>query len=113
MQPTESADLDNCPVSDVLLKRLLDATVNAVTDVGNQLPDSQRAALAVYCYRRAHFRKLGLSLAKLCSRHSLVMEAGHAGELIHLQATASGPETDSRFSDVARGGKAQVSLRSV
>ncbi|WP_299811005.1 hypothetical protein [uncultured Roseibium sp.] len=113
MQPTGSTDLDNCPVSDDLLKRLLDATFNAVTDVGNQLPDSQRAALAIYCYRRAHFRKLGLSLAALCSRHSLVMEAGHAGELIHLQAVAAGTETESRFNDAARGGKVQVSLRSV
>ncbi|POF34692.1 hypothetical protein [Roseibium marinum] len=113
MQPTGSTDLDNCPVSDDLLKRLLDATFNAVTDVGNQLPDGQRAALAVYCYRRAHFRKLGLSLAKLCSRQSLLMEAGHAGEMIHLQSAATGTETESRFSGVSRGGKAQVSLRSV
>ncbi|WP_208977782.1 hypothetical protein [Labrenzia sp. 011] len=96
-----------------MLKRLLDATLNAVTDVGNQLPEGQRAALVVYCYRRAHFRRLGLSLAKLCSRQSLAMEAGHAGELIHSQAAAADTETDSRISDVSRRGKAPVSLRSV
>jgi len=113
MRPAGSTDLENCPVSDDVLKRLLDATLNAVADVGNQLPESQRAALAVYCYRRAHFRKLGLSLAALCSRQSLIMEAGHAGELIHLQAVSAGSAASGRPGSLPRGGKAPVSLHVV
>ncbi|GAB4535816.1 MAG: hypothetical protein Tsb0019_37300 [Roseibium sp.] len=105
-------DLENCPVSDDVLKRLLDATLNAVADVGEQLTEQQRAALAVYCYRRAHFRRLGLTLAALCSEHALVTEAGHAGALIFRQArTASRSDADT---DVRpRGGRAPVSLHVV
>ncbi|TYC62443.1 hypothetical protein FMN50_04990 [Rhodobacterales bacterium] len=102
--------MENCPVPDVLLKQLLDATLNAVSDIGEQLPETERAALAIYCYRRAHFRNLGLSLAAMCSRTALVQEAGHAGELLHRQAldgakpASFGADTRSRF------GKAPVSL---
>ena len=109
MRPSGSTDLEACPVSDDLLKRLLDATLNAVTDVGQQLPEQQRAALAVYCYRRAHFRRLGLSLASLCSQQALVMEAGHAGDLIHRQASSVSTEGDA-ISRTAKSGKPPVSL---
>ncbi|MCK7610708.1 hypothetical protein [Roseibium sediminicola] len=112
MQPTGSTDLEACPVSDDLLKRLLDTTLSAVADLGGQLPEPQRAALAVYCYRRAHFRKLGLTLAALCSRQSLAIEAGHAGELIFRQATAgSAHELDKDIRH--RSTKAPVSLHVV
>ena len=45
MRPTGSTDMDTCPVPDDLMERLLAATVSAVAEVGNQLPDEQRAAL--------------------------------------------------------------------
>ncbi|WP_428673748.1 hypothetical protein [Roseibium sp.] len=110
MRPTGSADLDNCPVPEDLLKRLMEATLNAVSDIGGQLPENQRAALAVYCYRRAHFRRLGLSLAALCSRQALAREAGHAGELIHMQASNSDAQADKERSTLTRGSKPAVSL---
>jgi len=112
MQPTGSTDLETCPVSDDLLKRLLNTTLSAVADLGSQLPEAQRAALAVYCYRRAHFRRLGLTLAALCNRQSLVIEAGHAGELIFRQAsaeTSADPDKEIRH----RSAKAPVSLHVV
>lgn len=102
MQQSRSTDLEDCPVPEDLLKRLLDATLNVVSDVGSQLTEPQRAALAVYCYRRSHLRQLGLSLAALCSRSALMMEAGHAGELIHVQAQAGD------FSEVGNHGRAKV-----
>ncbi len=113
MRPNGSTDLEACPVSEDLLKRLLDATLNAVSDVGGQLPENQRAALAVYCYRRSHFRRLGLSLASLCSRQSLVMEAGHAGELIHAQAAQVGDRPEGGSVSRPKGGKPPVSLHVV
>lgn len=113
MRPIGSTDMENCPISDDLLKRLLDATLNAVTDVADQLPEEQRAALAVYCYRRSHLRRLGLSLAALCSRQVLVMEAGHAGELIHMQASSVNKHADNDANHRPRGGKAPVSLHVV
>ena len=93
-----------------MLKRLLDTTLNAVAEVGGQLPEQQRAALAVYCYRRGHFRRLGLSLATLCSRQALVMEAGHAGELIHRQASSAAAPSDAGVGAKAKHGKAPISL---
>jgi len=110
MRPTGSMDLEACPVSDDLLKRLLDTTLNAVAEVGGQLPEQQRAALAVYCYRRSHFRRLGLSLAALCSRQTLVKEAGHAGELIHRQACGMAQPSETGSDQKARSGKAPISL---
>lgn len=112
MRSSGSSDLESCPVSDDLLKRLLDATLNAVTDVGSQLSEQQRAALAVFCYRRAHFRRLGLTLAAQCSQHALVTEAGHAGELIFRQAT-SAAANDADVDIRPRGSKAPVSLHVV
>lgn len=112
MQNSGSTDLDTCPVPENMLKRLLGATLTAVKDVAATLPDEQRASLAVYCYRRAHFRDLGLSLAAQCSRSALMMEAGHAGELIYVQATAQ----TSKNADTglrSRGGKPPVSLHVV
>ena len=111
MRPSGSTDLEACPVSDDLLKRLLDATLNAVTDVGCQLPEQQRAALAVYCYRRSHFRRLGLSLASLCSQQALVMEAGHAGDLIYRQASSAGFMSEGDAANrTVKSGKPPVSL---
>ncbi|WP_299480468.1 hypothetical protein [uncultured Roseibium sp.] len=112
MHRSGSTDLENCPVPEDLLKNLLDATLHVVSDIGSQLPDHQRAALAVYCYRRSHLRQLGLSLAALCSRTALVMEAGHAGELIHVQAQAHNVH-DFDTGVRPRGGKAPVSLHVV
>jgi len=113
MRPKGSADLENCPVSDDLLKKLLEATLNAVTEVGEQIPEAQRAALAVYCYKRSHFRELGLSLATMCSRNSLVLEAGHAGEVIHSQAQNINRKKDFAPEGRSRGGRAPVSLHVV
>ncbi|WP_209016959.1 hypothetical protein [Roseibium aggregatum] len=95
------------------MKKLLDATFNAVAEVGEQMPENDRAALAVYCYRRGHFRELGLSLAAMCSRTSLVSEAGHAGEVIYAQAKNTSMKRDFASDSRSRGGKAPVSLHVV
>ncbi|MEJ8473545.1 hypothetical protein [Roseibium algae] len=79
-------DLDDCPVSEFTFARLLGTSLSAARELAKALPEDQRSRLAVYCYRRAHLRRLGLSIAKTCSKHSLVEESGHAGELIHFQA---------------------------
>lgn len=112
MKPSGSMDLESCPVSDDMLKRLVDTTADAVAEIGVELPERQRAALAVFCYRRAHFRVLGLALAALCSERALVQEAGVAGEIIHRQAR-SGGKTESSVPPVSRGGRPAVSLHVV
>ncbi|MES0880185.1 hypothetical protein [Roseibium sp. SCP14] len=110
---SDPTDSETCPVSDNHLERLLSATCNAVSDVSGQLSENQRAALAVYCYKRSHLRRLGLSLAALCTPQSLSMEAGYAGELIHAQAMRAGNSTDGTSDNLTKGGKAPVSLHLV
>ncbi|WP_417666657.1 hypothetical protein [Roseibium sp.] len=83
---SESQDLEACPVPESVFARLLQASLSAAAEIAPTLPEEQRSRLAVYCYRRAHLRRLGLTLAAACSKRSLVEEAGHAGELIHFQA---------------------------
>ena len=112
MQLLGSTDLENCPVSDDLLKRLLDSTVNSVAEIGGQLSESQRAELAAFCYRRSHFRDLGLALAALCSRNALITEAGHAGEIIYQQVMLE--KSGNLNKDIRqKGGKAPISLHVV
>ncbi|MES0809651.1 hypothetical protein ABLO27_09230 [Roseibium sp. SCPC15] len=110
---SDSIDMETCPVSDDHLERLLSATFNAVSEVSSQLSESQRAALAVYCYKRSHLRRLGLSLAALCNPQSLSMEAGYAGELIHAEAMRAGNAPDGSSDTLTKGGKAPVSLHLV
>ncbi len=107
-----SADLETCPVKDEILKRLLDSALNATAEIGSQLPDEQRAALAIYCYRRSHWRRIGLQLAAQCSKADLVREAGTAGELIYLQSRAAKPATED-MNTRSRGTKPPVTLYTV
>ncbi|GAA0778793.1 hypothetical protein E1180_19535 [Roseibium denhamense] len=107
-----SADLEICPVPDMFLKRLVDAGAAAVREIGDQLPERQRAALAVYCFRRAHWRTIGLSIAADCSRSLLVDEAGYAGEQIY-QLSRQGATNEQDMKQRPRGTRPPVSLHVV
>jgi hypothetical protein len=108
-----SIDIEGCPVAEEFLNTLLRLTPTDVTQQTNALPDDQRGRLAVYCYRRSHLRRLGLTIASQCSRRSLVEEAGHAGELIHFQATNMAATLASDTYMSSRIPKRQVSLHKV
>ncbi len=105
----EPIDFETCPVPDSVLRRLLGNTLSVAAELGAELPETQRAALAVFCYRRAHMRPLGLVLAKKCDRRALVREAGLPGELIHVQALSI-RDTDAADIPLARNAKRPVSL---
>lgn len=78
--------LDECPIDEASFARLVKLSPAAGLDMVRALPEDIRAGLAVFCYRRTHLRRLGLTLAGSCSKKALVRESGHAGELIHMQA---------------------------
>lgn len=107
-----SADLETCPVKDEILKRLLDSAATAATEIGGELPTEQRAALAAYCYRRSHLRRIGLQLAAQCEKADLVREAGTAGEMIYIQSRAAVTASDD-VNTRPRGSKPPVSLYTV
>lgn len=107
-----STDLETCPVQDEILRKLLDSALNATSDIAGQLPDAQRAAMAIYCYRRSHLRRIGLQLAAQCARTELVREAGTAGEMIYLQSRALDATTED-LNKRPRGSRPPVSLYTV
>lgn len=107
-----SADLETCPVRDEILEKLLDSALNATSEIAGQLPSEQRAAMAVYCYRRSHLRRIGLQLAAQCERSDLVNEAGTAGELIFIQSRAADAATED-MKTRPRGTRPPVSLYTV
>lgn len=107
-----SVDLENCPVPEKVLRQLLDAALNATSDIGSTLPETKRAELAVFCYRRAHLRTAGLALAGQCNREALVREAGTAGEVIFAQSRQSAGQLEEMHPRV-RGYKAPISLQTI
>lgn len=82
----ETYNTDDCPVPEFVFAQLVSASLETASTLVENLPETQRSRLAVYCYRRAHLRALGLTIAARCSKRSLVEESGYAGELIHFQA---------------------------
>ncbi|GGB52485.1 hypothetical protein GCM10011316_25650 [Roseibium aquae] len=107
-----SVDIENCPVSEEVLRQLTAETLSQATEQARRLPSPQRSQLAVYCYRRAHLRPLGLAVAADCTREGLIKEAGYAGNIIHQQAAErlGLPGADA---SLPRHGKRPVSLSRV
>jgi hypothetical protein len=63
-------------VPDELTGRLYQATENTVGDLVAGLSLAQRANLAMFCYRKAHLRRVGLAIAATCDRSALVLAWG-------------------------------------
>jgi hypothetical protein len=63
---------DDQTVPDDLIGRLYGATDSAVADVMTGYSSDQRANLAMFCYRKAHLRPIGLAIAATCDFATLV-----------------------------------------
>ena len=78
---------DYCPVSDDVFGRLRQASPPDAVGIARSLPSSQRAQLAVFCYRRRHLHELGLMIASTCERSELAIAApGAPGMIIFDQS---------------------------
>jgi hypothetical protein len=73
---------DGPAVSDELIGRLYASRQQELTHMVADLPPEQRANLALFCYRRAHLREIGLAIAATCDQWSLVNAAGKAGDVL-------------------------------
>jgi hypothetical protein len=73
---------DGPAVSDELIGRLYASRQQELTHMVADLPPEQRANLAVFCYRRAHLREIGVAIAATCDQWSLVNAAGKAGDVL-------------------------------
>jgi len=68
------------PVPLEILALLLRSDEQKIEDIALSIPEMQRAALAAFCYSRAHMRPLSFQLARHCDVRSLRMTAGLAAE---------------------------------
>ena len=55
------------------------------------LPEAERARLALFCNARSHLRGVGRAIAHTCSRNVLMLEGGTAGQFLFEQAAQGGP----------------------
>jgi len=106
-------ETDDCPVTEGTFQKLLQSNVASAAEVTRTLPEEQRSRLAVFCYKKAHLRPLGMAIAATCSRRSLIEESGHAGALIYSQSRDPQIRTETELHSSRRGGKRAVSLHVV
>ena len=71
-----------CPVDLKLLGLMLRSPEDRVAELVEQQTPAQRAALAIFCFQRAHMRELGLQIAKRCDLASLRASGGHVAEML-------------------------------
>jgi hypothetical protein len=72
-QPVEDEDIY---ISEELIGRLHRATEDSVLELVATFQASQRASLAMHCYRKAHLQRTGLTIASTCDLGSLVRVCG-------------------------------------
>ena len=95
-----------CPVPLDFVAMLLRSNPQEMSRLLLGLPTDQRASLALYCFRRAHMRSLGLAIATFCGEWELGAVGGQAGELLFSQSRSK-----SRFDiDPVASHKRPVSL---
>jgi hypothetical protein len=68
-------DEDIC-ISEEVIGRLHHASEESILDLVSTLRASERANLAMHCYRKSHLRQIGLTIATTCDLKSLVQELG-------------------------------------
>jgi hypothetical protein len=67
---------DDALVPEELIGRLLHASESAIIDLSQEFEPTDRANLAMFCYRKAHLRQIGLSIAATCELSTLVQAWG-------------------------------------
>ena len=77
---------EHCPVPEHLLGQLYRASSHGLVDLVATLNPTTRAMLALYCYRRAHLRSIGLAIAVSCDQAELEYLSGHAGTVLFEKA---------------------------
>jgi hypothetical protein len=75
-----------CPVSDQVLGQLYRVSPHGLDELVASVPAKTRAALALYCYGRAHLRSIGLAIATRCDEFELQNLGGHAGVVLFTKA---------------------------
>ena len=84
-----------CPVADSVLGQLYRASPHGLAELIDTVSPDVRAALAVYCYRRAHLASIGLAIAASCEEDDLAWAGGNLGSDLYVKARTAdaAPET--------------------
>jgi hypothetical protein len=85
--PTTVQLNDDQAVPEELVGRLYRATEGAVLDLLDQFTLSERAHLAMFCYRKSHLHGIGLAIAATCDQSTLEKTWGTAlGQALFAQS---------------------------
>jgi hypothetical protein len=79
-------DDDACPVSDHVLAQLFSARERSLPGLLDTVDPEVKAALAFFCYRRAHLQTVGLAIAASCDESELVSFGGRAGTALFARS---------------------------
>jgi hypothetical protein len=78
---------DDTFVPEELIGRLHRATETTILDLMDKFTPQERANLAMFCYRKAHLRRIGLAIAATCDLSPLVQQWGTVlGQAIFTQS---------------------------
>ena len=90
---------EQCPVAESVLGQLYRSSPQGLAPLIETIPAFTRAVLAVYCGRRAHLASIGLSIASICERDSLIDAGGDFGAKLFEQARRTlDPQNRSKIS---------------
>jgi hypothetical protein len=82
-------------ISEELIGRLHNATDATILHLVGQFSSQERANLAMFCYRKAHLRCIGLAIAATCDLPSLVQQWGTVlGQAIFNQSREDTPDSE-------------------
>jgi len=73
-------------ITEPLFNQLLRTTPPEAVEIAKDLPEPQRARLAIFCYNKRHLYALGLMIASTCNRSALVKAGGSVGDAIYNQS---------------------------
>ncbi len=68
-----------------LMALLLRAPEERVVEMAWEMPERQRAALAIHCVARTHMRPIALVIAAECSERALWQAGGRVGQILFEQ----------------------------
>ncbi len=84
---------DDTFVPEELIGRMHRASETTIRALGEKLTAQERANLAMFCYRKAHLRPIGLAIAATCELPELVQQWGSVlGQAIFTQSREGGGE---------------------
>lgn len=86
-----------------LVQRILRASTAAAWGIVGRLAPNERVDLAALCWRGGHFHEVGLAIAALRDKESMILRLGTVvGSILYEQSRQESPNTDPKSFSAAR-----------